>query len=314
MNLEQRLNRPKKVLRKTPSHEVLEQVNEGKKFIPVEDDFDTPIKGYTLLNMKYGGDSFKLLVPQSFLFYVANQGEGMADDALDELGDFYEEAEDYEKDLISEGSTNVQEANIATDARGAYKTYLINKLVTRTFERDDDGEPVAEFDQSTLNDLDLKDEYVANRVKGMAALALNLSVDEVKEYGVGDLLKHVTVMKNKTETLTEEEFKKVTCWAGSHYELKKEYRDDPDVSYEIEYRHKKSHRVGTKTTSHREFDLFDHRISQLESEITSYRKEKHGEVGRHDPNLIRTYANLQYIAKKDPTAQLDVVPAKEKKK
>lgn len=311
MSLEHKVKKTRKVLSRVPSNEVMEQVHEGKKFIPVEDDFDTPIDGYTLLSMQYRGDQFKLLVPHSFLFYVANEGEGNIDDALDELGDFYEEAKDYEEDLIAEGLTNVQEANVTTDARRAYHTFLINKLVTPTREKDEEGEPIAEFNQKALEELDLTDEYIIHRVKGIAALALDLGIEEVKAYGVGDLLKHVTVMQNRTETLTRAEFDRVTCWAGSHYEIKKEYQNNPNISYTVERRHNKRHRVGTKTTRKKDFEVFNHEIGKLEQEITEYRMGKHGgKLGRHDTNLIRAYTNLQYIAKKDPTAQLDVIPAR----
>src|SRR5207249_8723320 len=49
-----------------------------KKFIIVENEFDKTLvpKGYTLIDMRHKGDSFKTLVPQNLIFYMANPGEG----------------------------------------------------------------------------------------------------------------------------------------------------------------------------------------------------------------------------------------------
>ena len=309
MNLEQKV-RKTVIVRRTPSAEVLEQVTRGNKFVIVEEEFDQNFvpQGYTLIDMKYKDDSFKALVPQSLLFYMANPGEGDLEDALDQISDFYGEAEDYEDDMIENGATSVQEANWATLARSAYGTYLINKLVTT--KGDDDGAP--DFDDETLKQLDLDDKYVAERVKAIAALTLGKNVGELKKYGIDSVLKHVTIRDNKTEKLTRAEFDKITCWAGSHYEIKEEYKGDNDgIEYQIDRLHSRGHKEGIKIIKKRDIQVLDSKIVELEDEIEKYRKEKHGEVGRHDKNLLRQYANLAYIAKENPKAQLDVMPPAE---
>lgn len=316
MSLEERLHRKKVVIRKTPSSEVLQKVRQGSKFIIVENDFDHSQipRGYTFIDMKYKGESFKTLIPQSLLFYMAHPGEGSVDDALNELADFYGEAEDFEDDMIERGNTSVQGANWATLSRDNYKTYLINKLVShKRGERDKDGEPVPEFDQDALKVLDLNDDYVGQRVRAMAALMLDKKGEELNKYDIKDVLKHVTISENRVEKLTQEEFKKITCWAGSHYEIKDEYRKRDDVVYDIERRHNMNHMVGTKTIKKVEVAVLDRKVEDLEKEIEQHRIKKHGEVGRHDAALIRTYANLAYIAKEDPNAQLDVYPKKERR-
>ena len=309
MNLEQKV-RKTVIVRRTPSAEVLEQVTRGNKFVIVEEEFDQNFvpQGYTLIDMKYKDDSFKALVPQSLLFYMANPGEGDLEDALDQISDFYGEAEDYEDDMIENGATSVQEANWATLARSAYGTYLINKLVTT--KGDDDGAP--DFDDETLKQLDLDDKYVAERVKAIAALSLGKNQEEIKKYGIDSVLKHVTIRDNKTEKLTRAEFDKITCWAGSHYEIKEEYKGDNDgIEYQIDRLHSRGHKEGIKIIKKRDIQVLDSKIVELEDEIEKYRKEKHGEVGRHDKNLLRQYANLAYIAKENPKAQLDVMPPAE---
>ncbi|MFC1698131.1 hypothetical protein ACFL1H_07350 [Nanoarchaeota archaeon] len=296
-----------------PSNEVMAQVARGSKFIPVEKDFNHAYipHGYSFLDMKYKGVSFKILLPQNLIYFNANPGEGNIDEALDELWDGYNEAEDYEDELIINGQTNVQESNLATMFRLNYRKYVINKLVVAGCKIGEDGEPIAEYDEEVLNELDINDSYVNDRVKGIAALALGKSTDEMKKFGVGDLLKHKTLQEKKIEKLTSEEFKEITCWAGSHYEILPEYQKEDDISYNIDKRHDKGHMVGTKTYEHRDVQYCDSKINELEKEIVDYRTKKHGEVGRHDDNLLRMYTNLSYIAKEDKTKQLDVVPTRE---
>lgn len=312
MDLEQKLK--KVVIRRVPSNEVLAEIEKGSKFIVVEENFDlnfTP-QGYTLIDMRYKGDSFKALVPQSLLFYMANPGEGSADNALEEIADFYGEAENYEEDAIQNGETSVQEAHWATIARDRYDTYLINKLV-RHKKTGEDGEPIPEFDDRILKELDLDDSYVGSRAKAIAALALGKSSDEIKGYGIENILKHVTVRQRKTEKLTREEFKKVACWAGSHYELRDECRNDPGVQYHIDRCHDKGRMVGTKTTSEVTYSYLDSKITGLEQEIKEYREKKHdSKTGRHDKALIRQYVNLSYIIPENPKAKLDVMPGEKK--
>ncbi len=311
MSLEKQIQKKKIIIKKYPSLEVLAQAEKGNKFIIVEDDFDFDYipQGYTLIDMKHKGNSFKTLIPQSLLFYMANPGEGDAEGALEEIADFYGEAEDFEDDMIENGETNIQEANWATLSRNSYETYLVNRLVKRKKgERDEEGEPVPEFNQEVLNKLDLDDDYVTQRVKAIAALSLGKTADQVNAHEIRDVLKHVTVREQGTKELTREEFNKITCWAGSHYAIKEEYQNRSDVEYNIDSRHSTSHKVGTKTTKQKTYAVLDSKIGELETDITEYRKEKNKELGRHDQSLIRQYVNLSYIAPENPQAQLDIKP------
>lgn len=313
MSLEDRLQKKRiAVVRRTPSSEVIEQVRAGRKFIVVESEFDRNAvpDGYTLIDMKHRGNSFRTLVPQSLLFYMANPGEGDAGQALDEIADFYGEAEELEDNMIDSGQTSVQEANWATLARGNYQKYLVNRLVqSKKGVRDEDGEPAPEFNPDVLRELNLTDDYVANRVRAIAAVALGKTVEEVKAYGVGDVLKHVTVQKDRVQELTKEEFDRITCWAGSHYEIKHEFRNKDGIEYKIDHVHDRNHKVGIKKTTKQEIEIFDAKIAGLEKEIADYRSSrKNASLSRHDAALIRQYSNLTYIAKENPQAQLDIQP------
>lgn len=295
------------VFRRVPSKEVLDEVHAGRKFIVVESDFDeiyTPT-GYMLIDMRYKGDSFKTLVPQNLLFYLANPGEGDVDSALDEISDFYGNVKDFEDDLLEENGDSVQGTNWAVTARESYQTYLINKL-TRAGANPD----VPEWDPEALKSLGLDDKYVLQRVRAIAAVALQKSPESLKQYGIGDVLKHVTIRERKVEALTREEFDTITldCWAGSHYEIRDEYRNLPDVRYDIERMHDKNHKAGVKITESQSIPVLDKRVDDLEQEIELHRKEKGMAIGRHDRQLIRTYANAVYIAKEDASKQLAVMP------
>lgn len=307
MSLEQKLaGKRKTVFSQTPPYKVLEEIKQGKKFIVVDDSFSQahiPL-GYMLIDMRYKSESFRTLVPQNLLFFLANPGEGDVDDALDEIGDFYKDVQDFEDSLLEENSESVQGTNWALTARNAYETYLINKLTQPN--KDDADKP--EWNEETKNSLNLDDDYVARRVKAIAAICLGKTAEQVRNYGLGDVLKHVTINERRVEQLTREEFDSVTCWAGSHYNLKDEYRNDPDVEYHIEQRHDTGHKVGQKITKKRDVAVLDARIDELEDEIVQYRREKGSEIGRHDRMLIRMYANLAHIAKEDPQKQLEIKP------
>lgn len=289
----------KYIVPRTPSDEVMDQVEKGSKFIVVDDDMDDVPEGYMLLNMEYKGDQFKALVPKRLVFYLANPGEGDdVDGALDDISDFYGEAEKYEDDVMEGGGTNIQEAHLTTIARESYKTYVINKLTKNG----------KDFEESVLEDLCLKDDYVEKRAKAMAAVCLGKTVEELKAAKLDDIIKHVTIREKRTEKLSREEFKKITCWAGSHYEIKDEYRRDQDVSYNIEHRHNRGYKVGTKTIHKIEVEVFDEKIKKLEKEIMAYWQKKGKPIKRHDLAVLRQYVNIKYIAKENKDAQLDIAP------
>jgi hypothetical protein len=294
-------------VQRAPSNKVLDEIRHGRKFIIVDDAFNTSMipLGYMLIDMQYKTESFKTLVPQQLLFYLANPGEGGIDDALDEIRDFYSDVEKFEDEKLEGNGSSVQGTNWAVTARNSYQTYLINKLTTAT--KDNVDVPV--WNEEVLQSLNIKDDYVDKRLRAIAAICLG-KTDEasLKKYNLGDVLKHVTINERKVEQLNKEEFEAVTCWAGSHYDLKEEYKYNPDVTFDIERKHDKEHMVGAKITNKREQLVLDKKIVDLEAEIDLYRKEKNGAIGVHDDMLLRTYANITYIAKEDPSKQLEIKP------
>mgnify|MGYP001599432957 CR=1 FL=1 len=316
MDLEQRV-RTKVVVRRTPSNEVLKAVENGSRFVIVEQDFDSNNvpEGYTLVNMKYRNDSFRTLVPQNLLFYMANPGDGDVDHALEEMANFYGEVEGFEDSMIDEGKTSVQDVNWATNARETYRTYLVNKLV----RPDGSLEDSPEFNPDALRALDLDDPYVAERIKVMASLALGKSKDEIATYEVKEVLKHYSRAKDFTPTGTQEqigdqEFRKITkmrykagwddhtktmrCLGDSHYDLLPEFVNNAEWDFDL--------RTMTKTKKKIEWNTD---LEQLERDITEYRSNKHsGQLGRHDGALLRMYANLAHIVRENPASQFDIQP------
>jgi len=293
------------VIRRTPSPEISDRIRQGKKFIVVEDSFDLGNipNGYSLVDVKYKGSSFKTLIPQSLIFYMANPGEGSIDDALDEISDFYGDVEDFEEDIMRENGTSVQETDWAVMARGSYRTYLINKLV-KSGRKNNEGEPVPEFKIDELNRLRLYDPEVKKITKAIAALALGKSIEDVGEYSVDGVLRHVTFTEVKTEQLSREEFDRITCWAGSHYEIRPEFKDE---GYKIEKRHDRDFKTGTRIITRTR--TVEAEIRKFEDEIEQIRKEKGDEIGRHDRALVRQYVNLVHIANVDSGNQLDIMPS-----
>lgn len=308
MSLEQKVkDRPKLVIQKTPPARVLDEIRKGKKFVIVDDSFNQSFipLGYMLIDMMYEDESFKTLVPQNLLYFLANPGEGDVDDALDEIADFYKEVEDFEDENLEENVTSVQGTNWAVTARDAYQTYLINKL-TKPNKEDHD---VPEWDEAVLKELNLDDEYIIRRVKAVAALCLGKTSEaDLKKYDLDEVVRHVTINERKVEQLSREEFDQITCWAGSHYNIREEYRNKPDVEYRIDRVHDAGHKVGEKISHKREALVLDSRIDKLEKEIDDYRVKKNGSIGRHDRMLLRTYVNLNYVAKENAQKQLEVKP------
>jgi hypothetical protein len=132
--------------------------------------------------------------------------------------------------------------------------------------------------------------------------------EEIKKAELNDLLKHVIINKKTVEELSKEEFKNITCWAGSHYEIKDEYKNRDDVQYQIEYKHDRKYMQGKKTIHKKDIVVFDAKIRELEKEIRERRKKKGDNIKRHDEMMIRQYINMAYIAKENPKAQLEVTP------
>ena len=285
---------------------ILELLAKGQKFVPFQGQIDPNSlpPGYSIMEMQYKGTTFKAIVPQTLLYFMANPGEGNADGALDELAEFYREIEGVENTAIANGETNLQLGKFGQWARESYGTYLINKVIRIRGGQDEEGQPLSELDPKVMERLGLNDPYVLERIKAIAAVRLGKRSDQVQAHDVGALLKHVTLRKDgKTEQLSQPELKRVACYCGSHYELKPEFRNDPDYTYHVSGYH------GSRTERKVDLQAFDPKVSQLEKEIADHLKDKNGgKLGPHDAQMLRTVTNLRYIAPENPRAQLSTTP------
>jgi hypothetical protein len=308
-------------VRHVKSSDVLSEIEKGNRFIVLEDEPAYIPDDYILINMRYKEKEFKTLVPTQIIYFLANPGEGSIDDALDNVLDFYNDVKDFEKQSMLDGKTCAQSVNWATTSKDSYRVYLINKLTKNGNE----------FDEEVIARLDLNDDFVDQRLKGIAALCLEKAIDEVKAAELKDLItkidvNHVKDGDGKVVGISKDEFKKITsfryspiphmstktmkCLGDSHYDLKPEYINDPFWDYNLRTMSKTQRSI--EVTDH--FAKLDKSINALETEIEDYRiaKSKTGndpnKIGVHDQSLIRQYANLKYIAKENPAALLDIEP------
>ncbi len=309
-------------VRRTPSSEISDLVAQGKKFIPVEQDFDKRYvpDGYSKLNVTYKGERFIALVPQHVVAIIANEGEGDDNNALDELADFYDEIRQFEDGLILTGATNTAAIDLFTTTVDNYNTHLENALAVPKKEGDgsvDLDTPV--FNRDLLAGLDVDDAFVEQRLKAMAAVMLGRDASELEAAELSDVLEHKTVRAAYSEKMTIDELKEATCYAGSHYALKPEFakgqrgytRGEKDgVQYEINRTANQDHLTGEKFVDEVKRPVLDTTVQKLQAEIEQHRRKKHGNVGRHDTQLLTKYANLAYIARERPMAQVDIQPAK----
>lgn len=274
-------------------------VGKKQKLVVLENALDEIPFGYVQVTMMYKGERHIVLIPEKAKYFMANPGEdGDPVDALDELADFYEECKDFEGELLFKGEFSVTQTNVSMLARNSYGVWAINKLVKQK-----QGGEEPEWNGEELERLGVNDKYIDERLRGIAAIMLGKDVKEVRAAGLEDVLVHKNVKGTFKEVLTEKEFEEVTCWAGSHYELKEKYKGK---GYEIEHRHDTGHKKGWKVFDEKEFVHLP-AIEKLESEIQERQKQLGKEATRHDSALLRTYANLKYIAKEDPAKQLDVM-------
>ncbi len=336
-------------VRRAPPAEISDLVSQGRKFIPVDRDFDARYipKGYSKLKMKYNGDVFIALVPKYMLGIIANEGEGDNGKAMDALADLCHEIEQYEDGLMLEGMTNAMEAHLGTIVTNNYEVRSLNELAKPGMKADgstDVDNPV--YDDERLKQLDLDDPYVLQRVKAIAAIMLGKDASELDEAELADIVDHKTVMGNFREKMSVEELSEVTCYAGSHYELKPEYKGTSGNPFEGEKdgmkininRTMSEHNLaGVKSVDRIERPVIEATTQQLLDEISAYRMQKRegaagqqGEnevehrtertestptqalapVGRHDQQLIMQYINARYIAADNPNARLNIHPPK----
>jgi hypothetical protein len=266
------------------SDEVRQLIRQGRKLVFVENDLDVP-DGYMLLTVNFKGQKVRAVMPERLLFYMANRGEGDAGDALDEIADFYRDAEENEADSIAKGEASAQKADIVTGARNSYEVYLINKLTSNG----------TKFSAEEIKRLGLDDSDIERRVKTIAALCLDKQAEELRESKLADILVHKTEADYATEGVVSEDVAyQVRCDMGSHWEYRTKYKT-------VRRKSVFSQKVATSS--------IEGRVEQLEKEIEQARIARRQDIGRHDRNLIRQYTNMRYIVQENPAAQLDVSPA-----
>lgn len=281
------------------NEDVATYVGKKQKLIVVEKPLENIPQGYTQVTMLYKGERRIFLIPEKAKFFMANPGEdGKPLEALDELADFYAECSDFEHELQLGGTFSVTQTNVSTLARNSYAVWAINQLV-----KQQRGSETPEWNDAELDRLGVNDSYISDRLQGIAALMLGKNVQDMQETGLDGLLVHKTAQGTYKEILSEKEFNEITCWAGSHYELKEQYRNE---EHGIEHRHDLNHKKGWKISHEKEFSHLPS-IEKLEEEIEGHRQKQGKEITRHDKALLRTLVNMKYIAKENPAKQLDVM-------
>ncbi len=250
--------------------------DEGNKFIPVPNNYVNNDPDYSRIKVGINGKDYSFLVPSSVMVYVANKGEGDVEDGLDELRDLYNDLRSFEKELINKSSTCPQESIFAEKTRYSYNVYLLNKLIK-------DGK---NYDSGVLKNLCINNKKVNDNVRTIVMKKLGKGVNDMKEAELENMLEHVTV--NSWEELSGEELNEVRCYAGSHYELKKKYRESSDYNMRRNNVFKK-----------REVDthFFDKTINDCLKNIEEIRVKEGKELSVHDNNLIKMYINLKYLKK-----------------
>ena len=280
-------------------------VGRKQKLIVLEAPIDNVPLEYTQITMTYKDQAHTFLIPEKAKMFMANPGEnGDPLDALDELADFYQECGDFEHELMIGGLHNAPQVNVSTLARESYGIWAVNRLVKQK-----NGSEMPEWNQGELERLGVHDLYIETRLKGIAAAMLNKKSEELRGTGLEDILIHKTLII-RDETVKElagyvehreayQEAHSIQCYCGSHYEWRTEYRINFRTVSEPTYR----------DVHYR--DTVDYtalpNIERMEQEIEDYRKRNGSTQTRHDQALFRTFLNLQYIAKSDPSKQLDVV-------
>jgi len=286
-----------------------------------------PIKNCVVLSIEYRAKTVRMLVHQALLQYVKDAKEGEddpedADDAMDVISEFDKCVKKYEMELMKNGKTCIQQAYFTTLARNAYAVYCINKLVKRN---DDNNEP--EFDKETIDSLDLNDDFVASKVKEMAALKLGKSCEKLIAYSPKKVLKYIGPEQKNVEKITEQEFRKITymkyqnydftntktmrCLGDSHYYLKPEFENNPDWDYDLRTMIKT--RINDIDTREAAVAL-ESKICEIDQEIEKYRLKKHkkenkNQIGPHDTQLRHMYSNIAHIYGENPNLAFDVNPS-----
>jgi len=285
-----------------PPAEVGELAEQGKKLIIVAKDFDDRYvpKGYTKLVLTTPVDQFIGLVPAVTVIHLDehNLSDYDIDNALDELSALYDEIEDANDVLGDDNRINCGGADLAVTVRRNYQTVCTNNALSGQ----DTHEPSeAEYRQSETGRLCLDHQYVEKRMRAIAALALGVGVDEIKERVLGDVLGFKEY--EDEEQITEDELRQITtaehttaeprkakhrrCTGASYFYLKPELRDRQD-GWDYDLRTMKKKRTNIKGDALR-------KIGDLEAEIGQYQRERSpGEITPHDANKTRAVINMRY--------------------
>lgn len=280
----------KRSYKKPADDEVSNKKEKGQKFIPVSPDYNNTDPDYVKIDVEVEGKTSYFLVPASVMRFVVNKGEGSPDDALDELMDLYKDVSDFESELANTSGTSSEEACFAGRVIESYKTYLINKLTK-------DGKNI---DKKTADDLCLNDQKVDACLRTIAAIKSDkTSISELKESKLEEVLSHVTM--NTWRKLSNKEAKEILCYAGSHYELKRQYINNDNYFYDKNDKNNVWKKEETMNES------FNTSINECLKKINEIRQKKGRKLTPHDENLLRMYINLKYLI--NDKKQMHIDPA-----
>ena len=266
-----------------PSPEIELRIRQGKKFIFVDNDYDPEAvpDGFSLVEHAYRGNIFKAIIPHSVLYHMGNNGDN-SKNALRELSDFCKEGADYEE----KGKISAQGINWITRGKDSYVTHLTTIL---TSAKRANGKEEIVFNNEAVKHLMLDQPYIEQRLKAIAAIALGADVKEIQKIpDLSQIAIHVSDIPHIEETVVPSF---VRCECGSHIEVRQQY-------------------VIKSVIKNSSLETIDLNMHKLEQEIYEYIGKNGSKLDDEDHNLIRQRINLEYIAYKNPGAQLPIIMSK----
>ncbi|MBI2124701.1 hypothetical protein HYT92_02815, partial [Candidatus Pacearchaeota archaeon] len=256
----------------TPPPEVELKIRQGKRFIFVDSGYDPEAvpDGFSLVEHSYRGSIFKALIPHSVLYHMGSSSDN-SKHALKELSDFCREGADYEE----EGKISSQGINWIRRGKDSYVSHLTTMLTSA--KRNNGSEEIV-FNDDMVKHLMFGDQYVEQRMKAIAAIALGIDAREIQKMkDLSQIAVHVSNIPRIEETVVPSFIK---CPCGSHIEMRQQY-----VVKQV-----------ARTTYVETIDL---NMSKIEKEMHDYISQKGTKLDDEDRNLIRQRINLEYIAYKN---------------
>ncbi len=251
--------------------DVIEQIKQGKKFIPLDEDIDESLipDGWIKSEVIVAGKKTAVIMPVRAYIYLGDKNNP------EELMGLYNEIKEYEKGIIENNSSEPGEAYFAEQVRQAYEVAKINELL------DGNGNLSEE-----IIDTYLRGENVA-LIKQLASKATGTPVEELEESKLEDVIEHVTPIIELGDDEQEANIsmkRKVKCYVGSHWEYKEE------VSFVRK----------VKLTLRKGYASLEEKVlEKIHGKLTPEEK-------REKKNTIRTLINLLYVKKPEERLPMDM--------